>query len=1032
MLLAGKSAAQTVREDDFESYATGLADGTLPSSKGGFFMQEGRWTGGAGKGSGNTLEIAETTGRDQRATKAFVFRKVAGEVKAVGSLQPSGSQPDYVASQGVLSYEADVRMGDEKAAPFSYLIFGRFIRLESDSELMISDKSGATNLVRLEKAFPIGEWFRFRADLDYGTQTMTVFINGEKKSSQNLGEGGLSAVVNPRWDMSGLGPDEAVVYLDNVRMILHEPGKLPPTTVEAPVAKTGVSVTKPIPEEARLSLDFEKEGVWSSVPPDLLAQMLASGNVEADLWSFKEQRFHDLAVVPAVRWMDLAKGLVRSSEHVTSGKSSGRGFNHVRFPSLICRTPEMDWSNQTALSVSIYSEANTREVITVGLLSDNPETPWKDWYFCPFRLDFQGARKVVLPFTSFVKDGKPLGMNQITAVGLFCKAFGHQPSPLSDVTLDEIKAENPKDPVETNPVEPPTPTGDASLPAYRQTFYENLRILNHGEPELAVKNPVTTRTKVFSQESYFMYERAVAGYNPRFQPGYVSFDPKGKAYILAGDTIQWVESGGKWVSISIRKTLQGFGKSRGWKGIQNTSGSAVPEPMIRFDREGDAYLIAQVSELDADGNEVSWRQRTALLLHSHDGMRNWTVYVIPGGRWAAFEKLDGHNEDCLNRPPIIINADVSHFPGTDPGANLIVPEKKTDGTLSLQGPFKFGDYSTVGGYHSGDGNQVVTIGDKVYIVYNWVPMSLHFPEVRDSLAGGAVSAGLWGGVNWDVPHLKGTAVAATLPVIPEKHPANEMSHQEKGTGRRLSAVTGVPTFIRTFDLITRTFSEPVFLGYGGFTLDGHNTPSLSVDSKGILHVIINGHHDPVTYTQSLRPEDISAWSEPVYVGNGSAALSYATLTIDSKDMVHTVHRSSSDGLYNNRLASYRKRPGKDWEEERPIVYPFRYMYNVWYQRMTYDRKGERLFLTYNSRGGQMQLSQDMYEFYIFQFPDQEKRMAANTGDPKKDNPGRITPLPKPLLSTGGSMYQMTAGELTILVSPDHGETWRLAVTEDFR
>ena len=39
--------------------------------------------------------------------------------------------------------------------------------------------------------------------------------------------------------------------------------------------------------------------------------------------------------------------------------------------------------------------------------------------------------------------------------------------------------------------------------------------------------------------------------------------------------------------------------------------------------------------------------------------------------------------------------------------------------------------------------------------------------------------------------------------------------------------------------------------------------TIAPDSQGYLHVILNGHHDPFRYVRSVRPLDISAWTEPV-------------------------------------------------------------------------------------------------------------------------------------------------------------------------
>jgi hypothetical protein len=83
------------------------------------------------------------------------------------------------------------------------------------------------------------------------------------------------------------------------------------------------------------------------------------------------------------------------------------------------------------------------------------------------------------------------------------------------------------------------------------------------------------------------------------------------------------------------------------------------------------------------------------------------------------------------------------------------------------------------------------------------------------------------------------------------------------------------------------------------------------------------------------------------------------------------------------LSFTRKRPGGPWEEIRQLVVPPFSEYSVYYHRLTIDRRG-RLFLSYNYFC--------TYHFY------------------RNDHVGNRRAL---------------------LMSPDGGETWKLAETEDF-
>src|SRR5690606_26579537 len=57
-------------------------------------------------------------------------------------------------------------------------------------------------------------------------------------------------------------------------------------------------------------------------------------------------------------------------------------------------------------------------------------------------------------------------------------------------------------------------------------------------------------------------------------------------------------------------------------------------------------------------------------------------------------------------------------------------------------------------------------------------------------------------------------------------------------------IPGVPAYVATYDRRTRTLSEPVFMSFGAPPNDGHNTPSITMDSKGYLHVVVGTHGRP--------------------------------------------------------------------------------------------------------------------------------------------------------------------------------------------
>ena len=779
---------------------------------------------------------------------------------------------------------------------------------------------------------------------------------------------------------------------------------------------------------------FESQGAWQSVPLDLLDLMARNKLTGTDLWWAKNSRYDDLP--KANRPMDFAAfsaGLSLSSDHVTEGKFSGKWSEHPRYPTIMTDRIPSDWHFFNTLSISIYSAAATGETIHIGVLSDNPSTPTKDWYFYRFVVDWVGAKTLEIPLGAFAAFQKPAGWSKVQALGLFTKAFGYQPSPDTVVWLDDIQLKSmPASVGATAQTLVPTQSGAFN---YIQGFYEKPSLLNHAFPEVVSPSPVFRPGNPVVHSPYYSFERGQYDYNPRFQPGYVSFDAKGKAYIKAGDRIQWLDDHGQWTFCDLAPTLAAWGQAQRWKGLRNSNEPNRADPMIRFDRDGAAYVLQQVTEIDALGAETSNTKRTALLLYSHDGLRTWTVYVVPNGRCANFEKVEGHNPSAMDNPPVILVGDFQHLGSSSSGAYLLLPVKNPDGTLSLAASYKYADHALVGNPHSGDGNVALSIGDKVYVVWGWCPMSSKFPQIAAELSKNSPDkkVNIWGGGDWVWYKLKDTALGATLPPIPPDHPALATTYIRHRKPNTAPAKDGVPMFVSVFDRKTSTFSAPVFVGFGGCVLDAHNFPMITVDSQGYLTVAMEGHHDPLAITKSLKPLDATAWTTPVHINEGpGAGLSYATWTTDAHDNLYSVNRSSATNLQEERcaLGLTRRMAGGPWEPERVLVWPAKQYYMAWAQKMTYDRTRDRLFLTYFCNGSGQYMSHEDHSFFVFQHPDQESRVLDRQGpknwvtQAKQKNPDRRVPY--------FTEINPEVGDCAMLVSSDQGETWRLVTTEDFK
>lgn len=340
---------------------------------------------------------------------------------------------------------------------------------------------------------------------------------------------------------------------------------------------------------------------------------------------------------------------------------------------------------------------------------------------------------------------------------------------------------------------------------------------------------------------------------------------------------------------------------------------------IAFDRENDLYLIAS-----SDGQ--------AALLRSGDGGRAFDACAIEGsGRHQSYdiEQFSGHNTPA-GPPPLLrytqTEADPKLIWRRINTLELFLPEKR-GGRLTLGAPILISDRCIGLSAHSGIPSTVVSWGDRVHMV--------------------------WG---------EATEVAANAP--------------------------GVPTYAATYDRGTGRLSDPALIGYGPPANDVHNSPSITVDSRGVLHVLVGTHNRPFPYARSLKPNNAGeGWTPAEATGEGLRQ-TYIGLVCGPDDTLHAAFRLWWDGTELFPAGNYptlthqRKRPGEVWGEARPLVAPPFSEYNIFYHRLTIDRKG-RLFLSY-----------DHWSTYWFY---------------RADHPGNRRAL---------------------MTSADGGETWKLAETED--
>lgn len=200
-------------------------------------------------------------------------------------------------------------------------------------------------------------------------------------------------------------------------------------------------------------------------------------------------------------------------------------------------------------------------------------------------------------------------------------------------------------------------------------------------------------------------------------------------------------------------------------------------------------------------------------------------------------------------------------------------------------------------------------------------------------------------------------------------------------------VPGVPTYVATYDRAGQRLGEPALVGYGPPANDIHNTPSLTIDPAGLLHVLVGTHGSPFPYTHSLAANDAGGGWGAAKPARDDLPQTYVGLVCGADGTLHTVFRLWRGGPPHplstyGTLAYMRKPPGGEWTEPRVLIVPPFSEYSVYYHRLTVDGRG-RLFVSY-----------DYWSTYWFY---------------RLDHVGR---------------------RRTVLMSPDGGETWKLAQDAD--
>jgi hypothetical protein len=413
------------------------------------------------------------------------------------------------------------------------------------------------------------------------------------------------------------------------------------------------------------------------------------------------------------------------------------------------------------------------------------------------------------------------------------------------------------------------------------TSGSNASITGIYSPELRIlaKAPI-------EHQRYFKGERELFGYSPFFKPNVITFDLNNRPYIRNHHVIQTLQ-GGRWVETDWYKAAKRLLPT--WGHAADT-GSFTDERVV-FDKDGCAYTLV---------NDYRYEPPLASrLLFSCDYSANptsptWKAYELATGG-ARIEFNDSRN--LLEYPPVILV--YNKYDKSDKTVlSIIVLEKTPQNTLVVNKPVLISENSLLGDSHSGAGNSVVSVGDKVHVV--------------------------WAGSEAILGHI------------------------------------GTPQYAVTYSRSSKQLSAPVLLGFGGKDNkpDGHCAPNITVDSQGYLHVILGPRSSKLLHIRSLEPNSTtSGWTEAIDVGGPALPewdnyYTYVALCCDKKDTLHIVashwgtYKCLDGGGTQKIVLTYlRKQKDKPWDAPKALVVPYHLSYSIFYHRLNIDRKG-RLFLSY--------------------------------------------------------------------------------------
>lgn len=164
--------------------------------------------------------------------------------------------------------------------------------------------------------------------------------------------------------------------------------------------------------------------------------------------------------------------------------------------------------------------------------------------------------------------------------------------------------------------------------------------------------------------------------------------------------------------------------------------------------------------------------------------------------------------------------------------------------------------------------------------------------------------------------------------------------------------SGTASYIRQFNKESLNWDGPaIFLARSNTKVgrDPHDAPAITIDSFGVLHVVIGAHQEMFQYTESHVAYSIfGGWTAPVNIGEPRRGAlygryTYPSLNISKDQTINIIARSEGNG-YRFELVQMRKpwgMPFETWQglAHKVIASPERSYYGVWRHKVTVDDDG---------------------------------------------------------------------------------------------